>query len=122
MSEVNCYLVGGPMDGKTIVTDHFRQDLRFSKAMSGDIEDHRSGLDREFEMYYVAAVPPEYRTPKQAVYIHQSCDLEQALLSVAASRSAERDLLHGALGMLRRDGPMTEKKDALIRKIEEHLK
>lgn len=120
MSEVNCYLVGGPMDGKTIVTDHFRQDLRFSKAMSGDIEDHRSGLDREFEMYYVAAVPPEYRNPKQAVYVHHGCDLEQALLSVAASRHTERNLLHSALGAMREFGGFGC--IDLIRTIEEHLK
>lgn len=122
MSEVNCYLVGGPMDGKTIVTDHFRQDLRFSKAMSGN--PRRLSVSETFEMYYAAAVPPQHRNPKQAVYVHHGCGLEQALLSVAASRHAERDLLRECLGMMVNPNtkPYTQEYAVLIRKIEEHLK
>lgn len=128
MSQVNCYLVGGPMDGKTVVSDEFRQDLRFNKPVSGDTDRSRQAVADIFEMYYAAAVPHEYCV-KQAVYTHASCKyLDAALLSVAASRHAERTLLHECASLLKvcAVSPNTyataHDRLSLIREIEEHLK
>jgi hypothetical protein len=127
--QVNCYLVGGPMDGKTVVSEELRQDLRFTKPVLGNADRSRQSVADIFEMYYLAGVPDQYFDVKQAVYVHASCThFDIALLKAATSRHAERDLLNECMTFLRASGinpstgPYAEDRLALIRKIEEHLK
>ena len=122
IQQVNCYLVGGPMDGVTYVSETKMDVLQFDK------EDPESGdaFKATFTRHEYLAINYGGSRDGHQVYLHQSAKaragIGPVLLQAAISRHTERSLLHEALGMLRRDGPMTEKKDSLTRKIEEHLK
>lgn len=128
MSQVNCYLVGGPKDGVTYVTDAKRDILQF------DNEDPVTGdtFEATFPRHEYYAINYGGNRDGHQVYLHQkakaSAGIGPVLLQTAMSRHAERTLLHECASLLKACAvsPNTyataHDRLSLIREIEEHLK
>lgn len=125
MKQYNCYLMGGPKDGVTFVTERPMDVFRFNAEPDGAIGRVADPQAKPVLSDYIP-LRGIGMTSEHAVYVPSDFGHNGAkiLLHAAANRHYERTLLHECLGMMVNPNtkPYSQEWADLVRKIQEHLK